>query len=368
MVDNTDTVLDVADLVFIDPAETGFTRAAPGVAPKSFYNADTDAQSAADFVVAWCKANGREASPKYVLGESYGTIRAALMAGKLAKAAPLDGVFLFGQAVNMIETSQRTRNAVSYAANLPQLATIAAYHGRVDLGGKLVSAFIDETYAWAMSDYLLALVKGQDLGEVERRKIAERLQALTGIGADYYLAHRLVISKVAFGRELLRDKGLILGTYDARYTGPGPAPGARAQDPFAPTTAAIQPMMAEHLSKTLGVTWPTADYRDVAPGSDDWSWSPTSGAGGPFLDYDYSAEISKAFKANPRFRLMVGTGVYDLTTTVGPARYLVSSSDFPRDQVFMRQYVGGHMAYTHLPSLKAFTGDIRAFVTGGRPV
>ncbi|WP_165186722.1 S10 family peptidase [Caulobacter soli] len=366
LVDNDATVLDVADLVFIDPAETGFSRIAPAGSRERFYSADGDAQSIADFVVAWSKANGREASPKYVLGESYGTVRASLMAGKLSAVMPLEGVFLFGQAANMIETSQRARNIVSYATNLPQLASIAAYHGRADTGGLSATAFIDKTYAFAMSDYLLALAKGQDLPAAERRQMAEKLQALTGISVDYYLAHDLVISKVAFGRELLKDQGLILGTYDARYTGPAPAPGARPVDPAGRITGAIAPMIAEQL-KSLGVTWPLSDYRDIAPGSDAWTWSPTGGMGGPFWDYDYPAQIQKAFKANPKFRLMVGTGIYDLTTTVGPARYLVSSSDFPRERVFLRQYVGGHMAYSHLPSLKAFTDDIRAFVTGGAP-
>ena len=368
MADNTDTVLDVADLVFIDPAETGFTRILPGGKREYFYSAQGDAQSVSDFIQAWCRANGREASPKYVLGESYGTLRAAFMAGQLAGTMPLDGVFLFGQAVNMIETSQRAKNVVAYATNLPALAAIAAYHGRADRGGKSMPAFIDEAYAWGMGEYLQALVKGQDLPPAQRRRIAARLQAFTGISADYYLAHELVITKVDFALELLRDKDLMLGTYDARYVGPAPGPNRRVADPFGKVRGGITPMLAQHMAADLGVTWPMSDYRDYAPGSSEtWTWGRTSGIGGPFDDYDYQAEISKAFKANPRFRLMIGTGIYDLTTTVGPARYLVAKSDYPAERVIQRQYEGGHMAYTNAPALKAFTADIRAFVTGGRP-
>ncbi len=88
-----------------------------------------------------------------------------------------------------------------------------------------------------------------------------------------------------------------------------------------------------------------------------------SGAGGPFNDYDYPAMIGEAFAANPKFRLMVGTGIYDLTTTVGPARYLAAQGYFPKDQVSQKTYEGGHMAYTNEPALKAFTSDVRAFVT-----
>jgi carboxypeptidase C (cathepsin A) len=364
LVDNAFTVLDVADLVFVDPAETGFSRIGPAGTRATFYSVDGDAQSVADFVVAWSKANGREASPKYVLGESYGTLRATVMAGKLSGVMPLDGVFLFGQAANMIETSQRIRNIVSYATNLPQMASIAVYHGLASAGGLSPAAFIDQTYAWAMSDYLLALAKGGELSPADRKRVADKLQALTGISADYYLAHDLAITKVAFARELLGDKGLVTGTYDARYTAPAPAPGARGGDPSLAVTAAVQPMIVEHL-KSLGVTW--TDYRDVAPGANAWNYNATGGGAGPFQDYDYPAQLTKAFAANPKFRLMVGTGIYDLTTTIGPARYLVSSGNFPKDRTYQRQYVGGHMAYSNLDSLKAFTDDIRAFVSGGRP-
>ncbi|MFN3514824.1 MAG: S10 family peptidase [Phenylobacterium sp.] len=362
-VDNAAAVLDVADLVLIDPAETGFSRILPGGRREGFYSVEGDARSVSDFVLAWLKANGREASPKYVLGESYGTLRAALMAGQLAAVSPLDGVFLFGQAVNMIETSQRAKNVLAYATNLPALAAIAAYHGRADTG-KPMGAFIDETYAWGMGEYLQALVQGHDLPRSERERIAARLQAYTGIAAAYYLANDLVITKIAFARELLKDQGLILGTYDARYVGPAPPPGARPADPYGKVVEAVRPAMLAHLSGFLKVPWPAEAYRTSAPDTQSWNWNGTLGPGGPFLDYDYQARVGPAFQANPDFRLMIGTGIYDLTTTVGPARYLVSKSDWPRERVIQRQYVGGHMAYTHEPSLRAFTDDIRAFVTG----
>lgn len=361
--DNPYTVLDIADLVFIDPAETGFTRVLAGGKRADFYTAYGDAKSVAQFVEAWIKANGREASPKYVLGESYGTIRAALMAGELAKTMPLDGVVLMGQATNMIETSQRASNVMAYAANLPALAAIAAYHGRADMGGKSMAAFIDEAYAYGMGEYLSALAKGADLPQADREKVAKRLQEMTGISADYYLAHRLKITKVDFVTELLKDQGLMLGTYDARYVGPAPKGGERPVDPFAKVGDMVAPLLAEHLANNLKVALPMSDYRAFAPETRGWFYNPTGGAGGPFNDYDYPAGIADAFAANPKFRLMVGTGIYDLTTTVGPARYLAAQGTFPQDRVSQKTYEGGHMAYTNEPALKAFTSDVRAFVT-----
>jgi carboxypeptidase C (cathepsin A) len=289
------------------------------------------------------------------------------MAGQLAKVMPLDGVFLFGQAVNMIETSQRARNVLAYATNITALAAIAAYHGRSKGLPDNPAEVVDIAYEWGMREYLQGLLQGHDLPAAQRRHLAGRLEALTGISAAYYLENDLTITKIAYARELFKAEGLILGTYDARYVGPAPKPGERPVDPAGKLQAPIQPMMLEHYAKTLGVTLPAADYRGIAPGANAWAWNGTLGPGGPFLDFDYQARLGEAFAANPKFRLMIGTGYYDLTTTIGPARYLVTQSRYPRDRVIQRQYVGGHMAYTHEPSLKAFTDDIRAWVTGGLP-
>lgn len=364
VVDNSHTVLDVADLVFIDPPETGFSRLLPGAQRADVYDVEGDAAAVSRFVEAWLKANGREASPKYLLGESYGTLRAAVMAGDLSKTMPLDGVMLLGQAVNMVETSQRPANAVSFATNITALAAIAAYHGRVDTKGKLVPDFVDEAYAFGMGDYLQALVKGSEIPDAERQDIARRLQAFTGIGADYYLAHDLIITKVDFVGELLKDQGQVVGMYDARYAGPAAAPGQRPADPFVKVMDMVQPSLLEHLTKTLGVTLPAGDYRMAAPETRNWDWSRTSGIGGPFDDYDYQANFGLALKANPKFRLMIGTGLYDTTTTVGPARYLKAKGVLPPDRVLLREYEGGHMAYTNEDALKALSDDVRAFVTG----
>lgn len=364
VVDNAYSLLDVADLVFVDPAETGFTRVQPAAQRADFYQVNGDARSVSGFVEAWLKANRREASPKYVLGESYGTIRAAVMAGQLAKTTPLDGVILMGQAVNMVETSQRPGNAISYATNITALAAVAAYHGRADTGGKSIQAFVDDAYAFGMNEYLPALVKGQDLPAAEREALARKLQAYTGIGADYYLANDLIISKVAFVSELLKDKGLVLGMYDARYSAPAAAPGARPVDPFGKVSDMVRPSFDAYMAGELKVTWPMADYRSFAPETARWGWSPTSGIGGPFDDFDYQSNFGVALKANPKFRLMIGTGLYDTTTTIGPARYLAARGALPAQRVVLHDYEGGHMAYTNEDALRAFSNDVRAFVTG----
>ncbi|MFN3834633.1 MAG: hypothetical protein ACK4NO_01895 [Glycocaulis sp.] len=264
----------------------------------------------------------------------------------------------------MIAISMRARNAVSYTTNLSALAAIATYHGRADTGGLTLEAFVDEVEAFAMGDYLLALVAGNTLAEDQAHAIADRLEHYTGISAAYYLANRLIISKPDFRRELLRDQGLILGMYDARYAGPAPEPGNPPSDPFGAVAAMVPIALETHQREFLGLTLSFEEYSFRGPASAGWDWGRTGGmTGGPFADYQHDIWIEQAMGANPRFRLMVGTGIYDTTTTIGPARYLAAQAGYPRERITLREYEGGHMAYTNEEALIAFTRDVRLFLT-----
>lgn len=359
MTDNPHTVLDAADLVFIDPPGTGYSRILDDASTPEIQSVLGDARAASDFVIAWLGAHGRMDSPVFLIGESYGTNRAAAMTGLLHEHINLEGVVLFGQALNMVETTQRARNVVSYATNLSALAAIAVYHGRADTGGLALPAFIDEVEAFAMREYLLALTAGNTLPEEEARAIAAQLEAYTGISADYYLANRLVISKPEFRRELLRAQALILGMYDARYVGPGPG------DPFSAVSAMVPAALEIHQRDFLGLTLPFESYSFRGPASAGWDWGRTGGmTSGPFADYQHDIWIEQAMAANPRFRLMIGTGIYDTTTTIGPARYLAAQARYPRERITLREYEGGHMAYTNEAALIAFSRDVRSFLTG----
>lgn len=360
---NADSLLDVADLVFVDPPETGFSRLDNAADNVAAFSDTADSRMTAAFIRQWLKANGREASPKYLVGESYGTLRAAMVAEHLSGDLPLDGVALLGQALNMVETSQRRANIVSYATNLPALTAIAAYHGLIPHSDD-IKARIDEAWSFGMGDYLEALKLGNNLAEHERHRVAARLETLTGISMDYYLANRLVISKMAFTRELMKDKGLIVGVYDGRYKGAAMIAGRPAPDPYDKVNAMLSPLLAQQLQGNLGVTRNMDDYRAMAPRVAPWRYQPTSGAGGPFDDYDYDQGIARAMAANGRFRLFLGTGIYDTTTTLGAARYLAQQATYPRERIVMREYEGGHMAYSNPQARTAMATDLRAFVTG----
>jgi carboxypeptidase C (cathepsin A) len=361
--DNQYSLLDAADLVLIDPVETGFSRIAAGAKSASFYTAAGDAKEFAQFIRAWLKANGREASPKYILGESYGTIRAVLLADELAKGKPavgLDGIVLLGQAVNIVETVQRSGNIVGYAVNLPALAAIAWYHGCIDKTGKTLDRFLDDAYAFAMGEYLAALAKGQDLSEAERAQVAAKLARFTGISTSYYLSHDLVISKERFRVEILKDKGLVVGRSDGRYTGSAASAGRGGTDPAGKVMPAFEATVKEYLAKDLGVT-SGDEYRPRDPRAEPgWNYG---GAPSPFTDYDLAGTLARLVKPENGPRLMIGTGFYDTMTTTGATRYLVTRSGLAVERVTLRNYEGGHMFYTSEVSLQAFSDDLRAFVT-----
>ncbi|MGH8221761.1 MAG: S10 family serine carboxypeptidase-like protein [Woeseiaceae bacterium] len=368
--DNVHTLLDVADLVFVDPANTGFSRILPAGDAAYFHTADGDAESVAQLIEKWLSRNGRGDSPAYVLGSSYGSIRAVLVAGLLAKSPkPLDGAILFSQGVNLVETTQRSNNLIGYASNLSQQAAVAWYHGRTALQDKTVGEVIAEAQTFAMGEYLVALGQGSSLPDTQRREIASRLAELTGVSSETYLESGLMISKSRFRRELLRDQGLVVGATDARYT----APADSEEGPASPTQGVAEVQRA-HMLEFLRVTLPMEEYRAFAPGTGSrWDYGGTSTLDGSklapdtvrtvFADYDYPGALVPAFEANEDFRVMIATGIYDLLTTVGPARLLASDPDYPEGRVEMHEYIGGHAFYSNDGEFERLANDIRNMVS-----
>jgi carboxypeptidase C (cathepsin A) len=360
LVDNNDTVLDVADIVFFDPAGTGFSRVADGVPPERFFSVVADGRQMTDFIAEWLRARDRLDSPVYLFGESYGTMRAAQVARQLVDLPrPIRpaGVILFGQALNIVEFSQRPGNIISYAVSLPTLAALAWYHGRVDRAGRTLDGFLDEARAFAADDYLRALYAGSRLDEAEKARVAGRLAEISGISAEYYLANNLRITKEQYRRELFREQGLILGRNDGRYA--GPPTGQGGGDPSNVVAEAYQRGFMEHLRTTLGVDW-EEEYRFyTGPGGlDGWNWGATS----PFSDWPYMNLISQVMERVPDFRVLIAVGIYDTSTTTGASEYALAQSGWPADRSGIVYYGGGHMAYSDEASFRQMMRDTRAFV------
>ncbi len=361
---NPATLLDIADLVFLDPPGTGFSRIDPGADHGFYRSVRGDADAVAQAALAWLTTHGRSGANVYLLGESYGTIRAAAMVGALHARAPdlrIGGVLLLGQALNMIETSQRPDNVVAYPVALPTLAAVACYHHRRPRPCD-PAASAAEASAFAPA-YLQALFRGRSLTPATRNAVAARLHDLTGIPRAYYLAHDLRISKEQFRTRLLDAQGKVLGRYDARYTAPrAPSSGEIVgPDAFGPVSDLYAGAVLDQLRR-LGVDDPS-EYRVIARTEGDWSY----GAGdSPFNDWPFMAELERQMTAMPAMRLFVGTGLYDLTTTVGAADYLFAQSSLSAGRYRNHRYPAGHVAYSDDRSWQQMIVDIRAFLAADR--
>jgi len=363
LVDNPYCLLDVADLVFFDPASTGFSHVLPGTTPKEYFSVKADGQQTAAFIYGWLLRHGRQGSPVYVLGESYGTIRAVETAAQLAdmpQPVLVAGVTLMGQAVNIVEYVQRQQNIVSYVVSLPTLAAIAWYHNKIDRQGRSLETFVEEARQFAKQVYLPALFAGNQLSQPDRDRIAQSLQSFSGIPASYYQEHQLRISKQEFRKELLKDRSLLLGETDGRYT--APMAGSQGEDPARRITAAFPPFLLTYLRQDLGFKGDEPYIVDSpVKGLDDWFW----GTATPFSDYPYGERIAGLFKRNPGFHLMLANGYFDLQTTVDAAELAARESSWPPDRVTRTAYPGGHMSYTIEESAKRFSNDLRGFLSHG---
>lgn len=362
LVANDYTVLDAADLVFFDPAGTGYSHVTGTTKPQAYFSVDADGRQTTQFIAAWSRKHKRVNSPKYLFGESYGTMRAAAVAQQMAdlkEPVRLDGVFLMGQALNIIEWAQRPLNIISYVVSLPTLAAIAWYHGRAGHEGRTFDQFVDDARQYAGTHYLTALFQGKDIAPEEKRRVAAQLEVFSGIPAAFYLANDLKITKERFRGELLKDKGLLLGRDDARYVAPITTKGV-APDPSAIMLKPIYRHFRAYLRDTLKVTTPEAyRFSDVPKqGLEGWRWGATT----PFSDWPYMSLISHAIAKNPSFRVVIGNGYYDTETTFCAAEYAIATSGWPKHLVEMHHYQGGHMAYSIESTLRDLMRDVRSFV------
>lgn len=362
LVDNTYTVLDAADLVFFDPAGTGLSRVSKGTAPDAYFSVEADARQLSQFVETWSRSHGRLESPKYLFGESYGTLRAAVAARQLTHRDPqvrLDGVFLMGQALNIVETSSRPGNIIGYVVSLPTLAALGWYHGRVDRNDRTFEQFLDEVRLFARTDYLTALFQGDALSTDKRNRIAHRLAAFTGLPVDLYIRNNLRIRKTPFRSELLKDQDKVIGYYDGRYKTEAVEEGKVPDLSSRINSAAISGFhkyAKEYLDLDL------TDYITDSPVKDleGWKWGGTT----PFSDWPYMESIRKAMAKNPDLHIVVAAGYYDLTTTISASEYAIAQSGWPKDRVRMAHYEGGHMAYSIEKSLIEMMDDMRALISG----
>jgi carboxypeptidase C (cathepsin A) len=366
ILDNPDSLLDVTDLVFIDPPGTGFSVLLPGGDPKNYYGVTQDAKAVAQVIRRWLNDNGRWNSPKFLGGESYGTTRSAAVVNQLEgdtyNDVGLNGIILVSTILDFAAGSGAPGNELGYITNLPSMATTAAYHGK-GLAGTPAADVAEQARQFAIGPYAAFLLKGQKASAEERAAVRSRLSQLTGLSEAYLDKADLRVSPDRFYKELLRDRGLTIGRLDTRYTGKdydsageGPDNDPSFYGIDAGYTAAVNSW--ERGSLGFKTDREYQSIGNVGP----WDWSLGGGGGGRQVYLNVAPYIGTALRENSGLRVFVGQGWYDFATPFFGAEYSLSRTGIPQDRISWHYYDAGHMMYVRDEDRAKLSRDIRAFI------
>lgn len=370
IVDAPETILDISDLVFIDPVGTGFSRALGDYEGEGFWGLNEDADSMALFINTWITDQGRWNSPKFLLGESFGTTRAAavakIMEGNMGIS--LNGIIFISQALDYQGSSPYVRdNIVSYITYLPTMAATALYHGRIRPPPESQEVFLQQSREFAVNEYLPALFKGNRISRDEYISIRDRLAYFTGLAADYIDRANLRVQATRFTKELLRDQGLAIGRSDSRYTQDqiDDLATENERDPASDSISnAYKAALMSYIREDLGVDWNRAYLAPSNPDlSDHWNWR--TEPVGSFWEPAYvntAHNLSQALRINPLLKVFVASGYFDLTTPFFDAEYTLNRHDIRAQQIQYEFYQGGHMMYVNEPSRIKLLEDTRRFI------
>ena len=369
LVPNEGTWLDDTDLVFIDPVGTGYSRATKQELGKKFWGVKGDMESVAEFVRMYLTRYERWSSPLFVVGESYGTTRAANIAGYLTnQGIALNGVMLVSTILNF-QTARFTRgNDLPYALFLPTYTATAWYHKRLpaDLQKDLRKT-LKEVEAWAIGGYSEALAKGDKLQGAERKAVLDKLARYTGLDAKFLDQTELRVNIMEFIRQLRRDENVNVGRLDSRLTGAGERAFTPGVDADPSMSAIIPPYTStfnDYVRTELGYR-NDQQYYVLGGGIGRWDWGVENGFA------DVTESLRNAFAKNPYMKLYIGSGYYDLATPYFAADYTMNHMGLPKEawkNIKPYEYEAGHMYYVNLDSLKQFKKDITSFLNWAAPL
>ena len=364
LIDNAYTWLDLGDLVFIDPVGTGYSRATDPADNEKYWGLAEDLEAVGEFIRLYLSRNQRWTSPLYLAGESYGTTRAAGLAGHLIdRGIAFNGIILISTVMNFQTLRFTKANDLPYSLYLPSFCATAYYHGMLspDLQARDLRGLLHEAAAWAEGEYTVALGKGDRLGEDERAAVSERLARYTGLSQRFILGADLRVNIMSFCKELLRDDKRAVGRLDSRFIGiMASAEGTSFDfDPsmnaiIPPYTAVYNQYVREDLLYETDLNYEILSFKV----NENWKYE-----GGQFPDT--SEGLRAAFAKNPYMEVLVAQGYYDLATPFQAAYYSLAHMGLDpslRDNVTIVEYEAGHMMYLHEPSLAQLKADAAAFI------
>jgi carboxypeptidase C (cathepsin A) len=369
LVENEYSLLDLTDLVFIDPVSTGFSRPVPGEKAKEFHGFKKDIESVGDFIRLYASRYQRWTSPKFLIGESYGTTRAAGLSGYLQER---HGLYLNGiMLISVILSFQTARfdpgNDLPYLLFLPTYTATAWYHQRLpaELQADLRAA-IREAEAFALGDYATALLHGDRLPAAGQARIAEQLARLTGLSVDYVQRANLRIEIHRFVKELLRHERRTVGRLDSRFKGMDRDAAGEEHEYDPSLTNVLGPYTAAFNDYVRGALKFESDLPYEILNRKVWPWR---------FDHDnqyiqVAETLRQAITTNPFLKVFVANGYYDLATPHFATEHTFNHLGLEpelRGNISLHYYEAGHMMYIHQPSLAQLRADLAAFVQGAVP-
>jgi carboxypeptidase C (cathepsin A) len=369
LVDNEFSLLDASDLVFIDPVSTGFSRAIPPKDADKFHGLHEDAASVAEFIRLYVTRNKRWSSPKFIIGESYGTTRAAALSGELSQRLKMNvnGIMLVSTVLNFQTLDFSAGNDLPYILYLPTYATTAWFHKKLpqDLQSKSLAELYGLAENFASRDYSAALFSGSALDSDARRKVVEQYARFTGLTTNYVERANLRVTLGRFASELLADENRVVGRYDSRYLGyvRDRLANRMEQDPSYEAVASAFASTFNNYVRTE-LKYETDLTYEVLASVGRWNWDQSNGY------VDVAETLANALTRNPFLRVHVSSGYYDLATPLFATRYTFDHLNV--DPALMKNltldtYTAGHMMYLNLDDLKKSKTDLAQFISASIP-
>ena len=365
LTDNEYSLLDETDLVFIDPMSTGYTRPVDGEKPKEWHGFGKDIQLVGDFIRLYTTRYARWLSPKFLIGESYGTTRAAGLSGYLQErhGLYLNGIMLVSAVLDFTTLDFQVNNEVPYVVYLPAYTAAAWYHHKLKIR-KPLQTILKEVEKFALGEYASALLKGNTLAKSERAKIVEKMSRYTGLSSEFIDRSNLRINDQHFFKELLRDRGQTIGRLDSRFLGrdrlgvtENPEYDPLLTNVQGPYTAAFYDYVRTELKFETDLP-----YEILSNFVHPWSYKEFEGQ---FVNVGET--LRQAMTYNPHLKVFVANGYFDLGTPYFATEYTFNHlglDEATRKNVSMGYYEAGHMMYIHLPSLAELKTDLADFIQG----
>lgn len=375
LTDNEYSLLDITDLVFIDPVSTGFSRPLPGEDRRQFHGVQEDIASVGEFIRLYVTQNDRWDSPKFILGESYGTTRAAGLSGFLqgrTHGMYLNGIILVSSVLDFQTIVFQPGSLLPYVLFLPHYTATAWYHKRLpsELQSRPLADALREAEEFALNEYSVALIKGNSLSESDYAGVVSRLAGYTGLSEDYVRQSNLRVAHNRFVKELLRDDLRTVGRLDSRFLGRDSDAAGESYD-FDPSSAAIQGAFSTMLNHYLRTELEYDTDMSYHIYGNVYPWNFTALPSGPgqmrrgmTTGLNVAETLRQAMAENDSLRVFCCNGYYDGATPYFGTVYQftqVGLNGEYTDRVTMGYYEAGHMMYIHKPSLVKFKEDLTRF-------